>query len=48
MPLDRLTRRRELRLTVPAGRAAPDREAVWAHSIELAGPTPGSAAASCS
>ncbi|MFF1646629.1 hypothetical protein [Streptomyces sp. NPDC058240] len=38
--LDRLTRRRELGLTVPAGRAALGREVVWAHSIELADPTP--------
>ncbi|MFH8475928.1 PucR family transcriptional regulator ligand-binding domain-containing protein [Streptomyces sp. NPDC018000] len=35
-----LTRRRELGLTVLAGRSALDREVVWAHSIELADPTP--------
>ncbi|MFD7496453.1 hypothetical protein ACFV8T_29400 [Streptomyces sp. NPDC059832] len=40
VPLDRLTRRRELGLTVPAGRAALDREVVWARSIELADRTP--------
>ncbi|MFC9624261.1 PucR family transcriptional regulator [Streptomyces sp. NPDC056930] len=38
--LNWLTRRHELGLTVLAGRSALDREVVWAHSIELADPTP--------
>ncbi|MFG2563594.1 PucR family transcriptional regulator [Streptomyces sp. NPDC048496] len=40
VPLTWLVRRKELRLKVLAGQAGLDREVSWAHSIELADPTP--------
>ncbi|MFF4801073.1 PucR family transcriptional regulator [Streptomyces sp. NPDC002144] len=40
VPLAWLIRRQDLRLRVLAGRGGPDRDVVWAHSIELVDPAP--------